>query len=695
MPRIDLERVWSKPSWRPGAVDAKDSCRARGAGVEGSTTRVKRAGQAAARKASRLSSLAVIVPLLIAGAFVLAPQPQSSDSHTAISSVMTSQPWIAESDQVGANLGYSVSSAGDVNNDGFEDIVVGAQNYDNGETDEGRAFLYLGSSSGLSSSYAWTAESNQAYARFGYSVSSAGDVDNDGYDDVLVGAYVYDNGQTDEGRAYLYLGSASGLSASPSWTAESDQASAYFGSSVSSAGDVNSDGYDDILVAALFYSNGESLEGRVYLYLGSPSGPSVSPSWISEGNQTYAYFGRSVASAGDVNNDGYADVVVGAYYYDNGESNEGRAFLYLGSSIGLSGSPSWTGESNQAGAWFGYSVSSAGDVNNDGYDDVVIGAVGYDNVETYEGSAYLYLGSASGLSASSSWTDESNQDSAYYGVVACAGDVNKDGYGDVIVGAYFYDNDTADEGRVFLYLGSFSGLSASPSWTAESDQSSAMFGSSLSSAGDVNNDGYDEIVIGAYSYDNDQTEEGRAYLYYDLAIPSPQVEFELNLVAGWNMVSLPLVGYGYKASTLPGLLLDDVVSGWNGTAYDQNYIIGRSPIRNDFAISESTGYWIYAGGARVLSILGSVPTGTQTKTVTVPDVGGWMMIGFSGLNMTRHASDINGMYTGGAVTTVAWYNPTTGLYQVYIGTPRTDFLLSPGQGLWIYCSASGVLTYDP
>ena len=96
----------------------------------------------------------------------------------------------------------------------------------------------------------WTAESNQASAYFGHSVSTAGDVNGDGYSDVIVGAINYDNGQTDEGRAFVYYGSASGLSASANWTAESDQASAYFGYSVSTAGDVNGDGYSDVIVGA-------------------------------------------------------------------------------------------------------------------------------------------------------------------------------------------------------------------------------------------------------------------------------------------------------------------------------------------------------------------------------------------------------------------------------------------------------------
>lgn len=693
---VDFESACSRNSGIPGSMLSGKQDSARRTGTRNAIYRMRMIEKEVAGKMVKPTSLAIMVLLLVTvNTFFFAPELSSPVSHSAKPYALLDSQWIAEGDQVRANFGYSVASAGDVNNDGYDDVIVGAQNYDNGQTDEGRAFLYLGSPSGLASAPSWTAESDQAYARFGYSVASAGDVNNDGYDDVVVGAYVYDNGESDEGRAYLYLGSSSGLSASPSWTAEGNQANAFFGSSVASAGDVNNDGFDDVLVAALFYSNGESMEGRVYLYLGSSSGLSASPSWITEGNQSFAYFGRSVSSAGDANNDGYDDVIIGAYYYDKGESNEGCAFLYLGSSSGLSVEPSWVGEGNQSDAWFGYSVSSAGDVNMDGYGDVVVGAVGYDNPERYEGRAFLYLGSSSGLSASPSWTAESNQADSYFGVVSSAGDVNNDGYDDVIVGAYFYDNDQLDEGRVFLYIGSSTGLPAAPSWTAESDQYSAMFGSSLSSAGDVNNDGYDEIIVGAYSFDNGQEDEGRVYLYYSLVAPPAQ--FDLVLAEGWNLVSIPLVDHAYWANTL-GLLTGDVVSGWNSSSatYDKNFIVNMSPPRNDFAIEESTGYWVYTGVEEILHLSGSIPTATQTRDITVPSGGGWVIVGFAGLNTTRHASDVPGMYSGGVVSTVAGYNTTTGTYDVYITSiPRTDFLLVLGQAYWCYCSASGTMTYDP
>ncbi len=182
--------------------------------------------------------------------------------------------------------------------------------------------------------------------------------------------------------------------------------------------------------------------------------------------------------------------------------------------------------------------------------------------------------------------------------------------------------------------------------------------------------------------------------YYPLT-KSSMKEFNVNLVKGWNFVSVPLAGYGYKASTL-GLLTDDVVSGWNSTSrlYDKNYLVNRSPIRNDFTIAESTGYWIYANAVETLHLFGTVPTATQNRTITVLG-GGWAIVGFLGLNTSRHASDVPKMYSGGTITTVAAYNTTTGFYNVFVGPPRTDFWLVPGQALWCYCTASGTLTYDP
>ncbi len=184
----------------------------------------------------------------------------------------------------------------------------------------------------MSAVAAWTIESNKQYAQFGYSVSTAGDVNGDGYADVIVGAPYYANGESGEGRAHLYYGSAAGLSTTAGWTAEGNQAGANFGWSVGTAGDVNGDGYADVIVGAPSYDNGQADEGAALIYYGSPAGLSMTSDWLVESDQAGAKFGYAVGSAGDVNGDGYADVVVGAPFLDNGQADEGRAYLYrLGS----------------------------------------------------------------------------------------------------------------------------------------------------------------------------------------------------------------------------------------------------------------------------------------------------------------------------------------------------------------------------
>lgn len=437
----------------------------------------------------------------------------------------TTPNWMAESNQAASEFGAAVGTAGDVNGDGYDDIIVGAYFYDNGQTDEGQAFVYYGSASGPSTTANWTAESNQESARFGHSVGTAGDVNGDGYADVIVGAPLYDNEQLDEGRVFVYYGSASGLSTTANWTTESDQGSVQMGhGQIGTAGDVNGDGYDDVIIGACLYDNGESNEGRVLVYHGSASGLGTTPNWMVESNQENARLGCSVGTAGDINGDGYADVIIGAGYYSNGQANEGRVFVYHGSASGLNLTANWTAESNQADAEFGWRAGTAGDLNGDGYSDIIVGSEGYDNGQTDEGAVFVWYGSATGLGTNGNptnadWMGESDQSNAYFGQsVDTVGDVNGDHYDDVIVGASLYDNGQTDEGAAFVWYGSAVGLGANGTitnadWMAETNQDNAQVGE-VGTAGDVNSDGGDDIVIGAPYYDNGQTDEGAAFVYY-------------------------------------------------------------------------------------------------------------------------------------------------------------------------------------
>ena len=398
-------------------------------------------------------------------------------------------------------FGVSVASAGDVNGDGYSDVIVGAYGV---SSNTGKAYLFLGSATGLSVSAATILSGNSSGDHFGYSVSSAGDVNGDGYSDVVVGAYGV-NSST--GAVYVYLGSPGGLSSIAATTINSVNSNEEFGWSVATAGDVNGDGYSDVIVGAWDYN---PFQGRAYIFLGSSSGLSSSIATTLQGTFVEDRFGWSVACAGDVNGDGYSDVIVGLW--GTGPSlSQGKADVFLGSSSGLSSTPSTILSGLNGGDEFGYSVASAGDINGDGYSDVIVGAPG---VSSNKGAAYLFLGSSSGLSSSISVTLNGISSSDQFGQsVACAGDINGDGYSDIIIGAPVVA--PSSTGAAYLFLGSASGLSTSPSQTLSGISSSSSFGYIIASAGDVNGDGYSDIIVGA---PNQSGNTGSSFVYTGSAI---------------------------------------------------------------------------------------------------------------------------------------------------------------------------------
>jgi hypothetical protein len=479
-----------------------------------------------------------------------------------------------ESDQANAHFGRGVAGAGDVNADGYADVIVGAASYDAGQTDEGAAFVFLGSAAGIADGSPATAaaqlESDQASANLGLSVAGAGDVNGDGYADVIVGAYHYSAGQSWEGAAFVFPGSAAGIADGNPTTAaaqlESDQAGADMGWSAAGAGDVNGDGYADVIVGAYFYDAGQADEGAAFVFLGSAAGiadgrPTTAAAQL-EPDQIGAQMGYSVGGAGDVDGDGYADVIVGANSYDAGQADEGAAFVFLGGAAGIAdGSPATaatTLDTDQEIAALGDSVASAGDVNGDGYADVIVGAPNYDAGQLDEGAAFVFLGSAGGIADGSTATAaaelESNQVQAYFGYsVAGAGDVNGDGYADVIVGARWYDAPELTEGAAFVFLGGAAGIGdGSPATAAsqlESDQLGAELGRSVAGAGDVNGDGYADVIVGAPWYDAGQTNEGAAFVFLgsaagiadgDPATAAAQIESEQG--GGWLGASVAGAG---------------------------------------------------------------------------------------------------------------------------------------------------------
>jgi hypothetical protein len=420
---------------------------------------------------------------------------------------------IRDGNQANAQMG-PVATAGDVNADGYSDVLIGVPLLDNGQVDEGFMWLYLGSPTGLAGSPSAYFETDQAGSKLGRSVAAAGDVNADGYDDWLVGAPEYTNGQLREGRAYLFLGRPTfGPPVSPAWIAEGDQVDAYFGFALGTAGDVNGDGFVDVIVGAYGYDNGQTDEGRAYVYLGSASGLSPQPARTVEANQTDAWLGFSVSTAGDTNADGYADVLVGA----PSRVDQGMACLYLGSSAGLAQTPIWSALGSRAGANLGWAVANAGDVNGDGYADALVGEPHAARSIADEGAFYLYPGSASGLSGAVFVRGSGQTGSLYGSALATAGDVNGDGYADFMVGAAFYDGSLANEGLVEVFLGCPGYTTGVPYWSSRGGQSSGYYGTYLATAGDLNGDGFSDVLVGAYGYSRFLPNEGAMLLYHSAA----------------------------------------------------------------------------------------------------------------------------------------------------------------------------------
>ena len=183
--------------------------------------------------------------------------------------------------------------------------------------DEGRAYLYLGGPGGLSNPATLTqSPANQANAQFGQRAAGVGDVNGDGFADVVIAADHWDGQQTDEGRAYLYLGRAGGMGTAPAWTADpTDQVSAYFGAPAK-AGDVNGDGFGDVLVGLTYVGMPEG-NGTAKLYLGTANGLEATPAWVVTDVELprvpveRPVFEWTVTSAGDVNGDGFSDIAIG------------------------------------------------------------------------------------------------------------------------------------------------------------------------------------------------------------------------------------------------------------------------------------------------------------------------------------------------------------------------------------------------
>ena len=409
----------------------------------------------------------------------------------------------------------------DVDEDGFSDLVVGAQcaPYDTANTScgPGRAYFYKGSSNWTTtppvSSMVLVEPSGADADYFGEAIGAAGDVNGDGYPDIVIGAYCAPslNGQCGTGLVYVYQGGPTGLASMP--TAALKRAAGapgdFYGRAVASAGDVDSDGYSDVVIGAAL-ANGTA--GAAYVHRGGPSGLEINPTWTLPGpGGANGAFGVALA-AGDFNGDGYSDLVVGAQQEN---SFAGAAYVYLGGpSHGFTvGQQPANGTriappSATAGQNFGISVASAGDVNGDGYDDLIIGAPGPS--ASTSGRAYLYLGGAGGINAAQSPTVLSEATATatngdFFGSsVTGDNDVDGDGYADLVVAADYLpfntSTSTAGPGAAFFFSGFRLTIGAmntpNLSVTRSGGMSGDRFGTTVRLL-DVTGDGNADLFVGA------------------------------------------------------------------------------------------------------------------------------------------------------------------------------------------------------
>ncbi|MBE7380670.1 MAG: FG-GAP repeat protein [Leptolyngbya sp. SIO1E4] len=489
-------------------------------------------------------------------------------------------------------VGQSVSGAGDINGDGIDDLIIGASLADpNGQYNAGESYVIFGGSAvGSSGSLALSAlDGRNGFVlnginerdSSGRAVSGAGDINGDGIDDLILGAYRADpNGNRYSGESYVVFGGSavgnssslelSALDGSNGFVLKGINTDDRSGASVSDAGDINGDGIDDLIIGA---PGGDPNEnngaGESYVVFGGSavgnsgslelSALDGSNGFSLNGINNYDGSGRVVSGAGDVNGDGFDDLIIGASGANpNGNNQAGETYVVFGgSAVGSSGSLDLATLEGSNGFSLngtnpfdssGRSISGAGDVNGDGFDDLIIGAPGANpNGNNRAGETYVIFGSSTVGSSGNldlAALDGSNgfvlrgiaAFDALGQSVSGAGDINGDGMDDLIIGATIGDSigESTGEGKSYAVFGSsdigsggsldLTTLDGSNGFVLNGVNANDFSGYSVSGTGDINGDGVDDFIIGATNAGsgpiddpgNDESRPGASYVVFGI-----------------------------------------------------------------------------------------------------------------------------------------------------------------------------------
>jgi hypothetical protein len=465
--------------------------------------------------------------------------------------------------------GSAVSAAGDINGDGVDDLLIGAYGADPNGGYSGSSYVVFGRTTGFDPTLALSSLDGTTGFRIdgasandgsGRAISAAGDINGDGVDDLLIGAFGADSNGSSSGSSYVVFGrttgfdptlALSGLDGTTGFRLDGASAGDRAGFAVSAAGDVNGDGVDDLLIGAPTAQPSGIYSGSSFVVFGRTTGfaPTVALSSLDgttgfrlDGAAPGDRAGRAVSAAGDVNGDGVDDLLIGAYGADLNGNSSGSSYVVFGRTTGfhttlalssLDGTTGFRLDGASQENLAGFAVSAAGDVNGDGVDDLLIGAFGTDRNGIDSGSSYVVFGRTTGFDptlalSSLDGTTGFRLDGTSAGdnsgrAVSAAGDINGDGVDDLLIGAYGADLNGNNSGSSYVLFGrttgfdptlALSGLDGTTGFRLDGASQDDRSGVAVSAAGDVNGDGVDDLLIGAPFTDSSSIDSGSSYVVF-------------------------------------------------------------------------------------------------------------------------------------------------------------------------------------